>query len=77
VETIARIRREPFIKGKTIKELAGTCKVSRTRSGRCEVGRDSFEYERGCPATARSWDDGQLIEGLLAGKRGQVRSRAN
>jgi DNA-binding NarL/FixJ family response regulator len=29
VETIARIRREPFIKGKTIKEITRDLKVSR------------------------------------------------
>ena len=31
VETIARIRREHFIKGKTIKEIARDLKVSRNR----------------------------------------------
>src|SRR5215475_497925 len=39
VETIARIRREHFIKGKTIKEIARDLKVLRS-------GETSFEYER-------------------------------
>jgi hypothetical protein len=33
-ETIARIRREHFIKGKTIKEIALDVEVSRNTSGR-------------------------------------------
>jgi hypothetical protein len=39
VETIARIRREHFIKGKTIKEIARDLKVSRNtvRSGWCSA----------------------------------------
>jgi plasmid maintenance system antidote protein VapI len=40
VETIGRIRREHFIKGKTIKELARELKVSRNTSARFAVGRD-------------------------------------
>ncbi|MBP1295165.1 hypothetical protein AB7M49_000162 [Bradyrhizobium elkanii] len=35
VETIARIRREHFIKGKTIKEIVRDLKCRGTRSGRC------------------------------------------
>ena len=51
VETIARIRREHFIKGKTIKEIARDLKVSRNtvrkvlRSGERRVGK---ECERLC-----------------------------
>jgi hypothetical protein len=33
VETIARIRRERFIKGKTIEEIARDQRVSRTQGG--------------------------------------------
>lgn len=46
VETIARIRREHFMKGKTIKGIARDLKVSRTRSGRCCGGETSFSSTR-------------------------------
>src|SRR2546421_1781518 len=47
VETVARIRREPFIKGKTIKEIARDLKVSRNTVRRVlRSGATSFEYER-------------------------------
>ena len=47
VETIARIRREHFIKDKTIKEIARDLKVSRnTVREVLRSGETSFEYER-------------------------------
>src|SRR6202043_184310 len=47
VETIARIRREHFIKGKTIKEIARDLKVSRNTVRRIlRSGKTWFEYER-------------------------------
>src|ERR1700741_348567 len=47
VETVARIRREHFIKGKTIKEIARDLKVSRNTVRRVlRSGETSFEYER-------------------------------
>src|ERR1700736_5774674 len=47
VETIERIRREHFIKGKTIKEIARDLKVSRNTVRRIlRSGETSFEYER-------------------------------
>src|SRR3989442_11789415 len=47
VETVARIRREHFIKGKTIKEIARDLKVSRNTVRRVlRSGATSFEYER-------------------------------
>src|SRR3981189_1647597 len=47
VETIARIRREHFIKGKTIKEIARDLKVSRNAVRKVlRSGETSFEYER-------------------------------
>ena len=46
VETIARIRREHFIKGKTIKEIARDLKVS--RSGKPDIKPvGGHEVERG------------------------------
>jgi predicted transcriptional regulator len=59
VETIARIRREHFIKGKTIKEIARDLKVSRNTVRKVlRSGETSFEYER-VVQPGRSWDGGQ------------------
>jgi hypothetical protein len=47
VETIARVRREHFVKGKTIKEIARDLGVSRNAvSGVPLSGQTSFECER-------------------------------
>jgi transposase len=47
VETIARIRREYFVRGKTIKEIARDLGVSRNTVRRVlRSGETSFEYER-------------------------------
>jgi transposase len=47
VETIGRIRREYFLKGKTIKEIARDLKVSRNTVRKVlRSGETSFEYER-------------------------------
>src|SRR3979411_573674 len=47
VETVARMRREHFVKGKTIKEIARDLKVSRNTVRRVlRSGETSFEYER-------------------------------
>jgi transposase len=47
VETIGRIRREHFLKGKTIKEIARDLKVSRNTVRKVlRSGVTSFEYER-------------------------------
>src|SRR5256886_8975677 len=47
VETVARIRREHFLKGKTIKEIARDLKVSRNTVRKVlRSGMTSFEYER-------------------------------
>src|SRR4030081_1263302 len=47
VETIARIRREHFIKGKTIREIARDLGVSRNTVRKVlRSGETSFEYER-------------------------------
>src|SRR5260221_12471616 len=67
VETIARIRREHFIKGKTIKEIARDLKVSlnTVRKG-LRSGGTSFEYEREVqprPKLGRWTAD---LDGLLA-----------
>jgi predicted transcriptional regulator len=47
VETIARIRREHFVQGKTIKEIARDLGVSRNTVRKVlRSGETSFEYER-------------------------------
>ena len=47
VETIGRIRRERFLKGKTIKEIARDLKVSRNTVRKVlRSGETAFEYER-------------------------------
>src|ERR1043165_7272603 len=47
VETIGRIRREHFIQGKTIREIARDLKVSRNTVRKVlRSGETSFEYER-------------------------------
>jgi predicted transcriptional regulator len=47
VETGARIRREHFVKGKTIKEIARDLGVSRNTVRKVlRSGETSFEYER-------------------------------
>jgi DNA-binding NarL/FixJ family response regulator len=47
VETIGRIRREHFIKGKTIREIARDLKVSRNTVRKVlRSGATSLEYER-------------------------------
>jgi predicted transcriptional regulator len=47
VETIARIRREHFVKGRSIKEIARSVGVSRNTVRKVlRSGATSFEYER-------------------------------
>jgi transcriptional regulator with XRE-family HTH domain len=71
VETIARIRRERFVKGKTIKEIARDLGISRNTIRKVlRSGETSFEYERTVqprPKLAR-WtaDLNELLEGNAA-----------
>src|SRR5436190_10605816 len=68
VETIGRIRREHFLKGKTIKEIARDLKVSRNTVRKVlRSGETSFEYEREVqprPKLGRWTDE---LEALLTG----------
>jgi len=58
VETIGRIRREHFVKGKTIKEITPDLKVSRNTVRKVlRSGETAFEYEREVHL-GRSSDDG-------------------
>jgi len=68
VETIARIRREHFIKGKTIKEIARDLKVSRNTIRKVlRSGETSFEYERVVQPRPKLGRWAAELDGLLAG----------
>src|SRR2546421_9828326 len=69
VETIARIRREHFIKGKTIKEIARDLKVSRNTVRKVlRSGETSFEYERVIQPRPKLGRWAAELDGLLEGK---------
>jgi predicted transcriptional regulator len=77
VETIARIRREHFIKGKTIKEIARDLKVSRNTVRKVlRSGETSFEYERVVQPRPKLGRWAAELDGLLAANAAKVRSRA-
>ena len=60
VETVARIRREHFAKGKTIREIARDLGVSRNTVRKVlRSGETSFEYERAVQPRPKL-DDGRL-----------------
>src|SRR5262249_10483562 len=68
VETIARIRREHFIKGKTIKEIARDLRVSRNTVRRVlRSGGTSFEYEREGPPRPKLGGWTAELDGFLGG----------
>ena len=68
VETIARIRREHFIKGKTIREIARDLKVSRNTVRKVlRSGETSFEYERDVQPRPRLGRWMAELDELLAG----------
>jgi hypothetical protein len=68
VETIGRIRREHFIKGKTIKEIARDLKVSRNTARRVlRSGATSFEYERDVQPRPKLGRWTEELDGLLVG----------
>src|ERR1700751_2208315 len=67
VETIARIRREHFIKGKTIKEIARDLNVSRNTVRKVlRSGETSFEYERQVQPRPKLGPWAVELDGLLA-----------
>jgi predicted transcriptional regulator len=77
VETIARIRREHFIKGKTIKEIARDLKVSRNTVRKVlRSGETSFEYERVVQPRPKLGRWAVELDGLLAGNAAKGCSRA-
>src|SRR5262249_47969092 len=68
VETVARIRREHFIKGKTIKEIARDLKVSRNTVRKVlRSGETSFEYDREVQPRPKLGRWTEELDALLAG----------
>ena len=68
VETIGRIRREHFIKGKTIREIARDLKVSRNTVRRVlRSGATSFEYERDIQPRPKLGRWTEELDALLTG----------
>src|SRR6202140_5259213 len=68
VETIARIRREHFIKGKTIKEIARDLNISRNTVRKVlRSGETSFSYEREVQPRPKLGRWKTEIDRLLAG----------
>src|SRR5262249_61758392 len=68
VETIGRIRREHFIKGKTIKEIARDLKVSRNTVRKVlRSGETAFEYEREVQPRPKLGRWTAELDALLAG----------
>src|SRR5271165_726793 len=68
VETIGRIRREHFLKGKTIKEIARDLRVSRNTVRKVlRSGETSFEYEREVQPRPKLGRWTEELEALLAG----------
>jgi predicted transcriptional regulator len=68
VETIGRIRREHFLKGKPIKEIARDLKVSRNTVRKVlRSGETSFEYEREVQPRSKLGRWVTELEGLLDG----------
>jgi transposase len=67
VETVGRIRREHVVKGKSIKEIARTLKVSRNTVRKVlRSGKTSFEYRRKEQPRPKLGRWGTELEGLLA-----------
>src|SRR6266536_1264447 len=68
VETIGRIRREHFLKGKTIREIARDLKVSRNTVRKVlRSGETSFEYERSVQPRPKLGRWATDVDDLLAG----------
>src|SRR5499433_2860184 len=73
VETIARIRREHFVKGKTIKEIARDLGVSRNTVRKVlRSGETSFEYERLVQPRPKLGRWASELDGLLAANAGKA-----
>src|SRR6201982_138337 len=68
VETIGRIRREHFLKGKTIKEIARDLKVSRNTVRKVlRSGETAFEYQREVQPRPKLGRWTEVLDALLTG----------
>ena len=77
VETIARIRRERFVKGKSIKEIVRELKVSRNTVRKVlRSGATSFEYMRAVQPRPKLGSRRADLDRMLSGKRGEAGARA-
>src|SRR5215210_5158889 len=73
VETIARIRREFFVKGRSIKEIVRDLKVSRNTVRKVlRSGETSFSYEREVQPLPRLGRWREDLDRLLAGNEGKA-----
>ena len=74
VETIGRIRREHFLKGKAIREIARDLKVSRNTVRKVlRSGETSFEYERSVQPRPKLGRWAADLDDLLAGNANEAR----
>src|SRR5215204_1455833 len=77
VETIARIRREFFVKGRSIKEIVRDLKVSRNTVRKVlRSGETSFSYEREVQPLPRLGRWRADLARLLADNEGRLRASA-
>ena len=74
VETVARIRREFFVKGKSIKEIVRSLGVSRNTVRKVlRSGETAFAYERTEQPLPKLGPWGSDLDGLLAANAGKAR----
>lgn len=72
VDTIARIRREHFVRGKSIKEIVRELHVSRNTVRKVlRTGATAFRYEREVQPLPRIGPWREALDGLLAGNEGK------
>jgi hypothetical protein len=72
VDTIARIRREHFVRGKSIKEIVRELHVSRNTVRKVlRTGATAFSYEREVQPLPRIGPWRAALDGLLAGNEGK------
>lgn len=72
VDTIARIRREHFVRGKSIKEIVRELHVSRNTVRKVlRTGATAFSYEREVQPLPRLGPWREALDGLLAGNEGK------
>ena len=72
VDTIARIRRAHFVRGKSIKEIVRELHVSRNTVRKVlRTGATAFSYEREVQPLPRIGHWREALDGLLAGNEGK------